>query len=103
MCIRDRANGGLNPNWADPYYQTFRTQDVFLFHRFAALGPRDGNTENTTSNFMLGFEGLLWDKVDVDFGMRYVQSRAISLGTNYVVGGLAQTAITAGGDNLYTP
>ncbi|MBE2210700.1 MAG: TonB-dependent receptor, partial [Xanthomonadaceae bacterium] len=97
------ANGGLNPNWADPYYQTFRTQDVFLFHRFAALGPRDGNTENTTSNFMLGFEGLLWDKVDVDFGMRYVQSRAISLGTNYVVGGLAQTAITAGRYNIYNP
>ncbi len=97
------ANGGLNPNWADPYYQTFRNQDVFLFHRFAALGPRDGNTENTTSNFMLGFEGLLWDKEDVDFGMRYVQSRAISLGTNYVVGGLAQAAITAGRYNIYNP
>lgn len=97
------ANGGLNPNWEDPYYQQFRTQDLFLFHRFAALGARDGNTENTTSSFMLGFEGLLWDKVDLDFGMRYVQSRAISLGTNYVVGGLAQTAITAGRYNIYNP
>lgn len=95
--------GGLNPNATDPYYAQFAGRDLFLFHRFAALGARDGNTENTTSSFMLGFEGLLWDKVDVDFGARYVQSRAISLGTNYVVGGLAQTAINAGRYNIYNP
>src|SRR5690606_15357623 len=49
--------GGNNPNAADPYYQSLNGQDIYLFHRFAALGNRDGSTENTTLSFTGGFEG----------------------------------------------
>ena len=115
--------GGNNPNAADPYYQTgtyqrqigvdanddpimqtynIADEDVYLMHRFAALGNRDGSTENTTLSFTGGFEGRL-GAVDLDFGMRYVQSRAVNLGTNYVVGGLAQNHITSGNYNIYDP
>ena len=99
--------GGNNPHAADPYYQSLNGQDIYLTHRFAALGNRDGSVENTTLSFTGGFEGRV-GAVDLDFGMRYVQSRALDLGTNYVVGGLAQTAITNGdptdgGYNIYDP
>jgi iron complex outermembrane recepter protein len=85
--------GGNNPNAADPYYQSLAGQNIYLFHRFAALGERDNFLENTTYNYNLGFEGRVADRFDVDFGARYVESRATNLGTNYVVGGLAQQAI----------
>ena len=94
--------GGNNPHAADPYYQSLNGQDIYLTHRFAALGNRDGSTENTTLSFTGGFEGRV-GAVDLDFGMRYVQSRAINLGTNYVVGGLAQNHITSGAYNIYDP
>ena len=94
-------NGGLNPNY-DPFYAGYADQDLYLYHRFAALGARDNFLENTTYNFMGGFQGTA-GIFDLDFGMRYVESRAVNLGTNYVVGGLAQTHITAGTYNIYNP
>lgn len=95
------ANGGLNPNY-DSYYAQFANRDLRLFHRFAALGPRDNTVENTTYSFMGGFEGRIGE-VDLDFGARYVESRAINLGKNYVVAGLAQNAINSGAYNIYDP
>ncbi|MBB3345013.1 TonB-dependent receptor [Luteimonas sp. RC10] len=94
--------GGNNPLASDPYYQQFATRDLLLYHRFAALGARDGRVENTTYDYLGGFRGRLGE-VDLEFGARYVESRATSLGTNYVVGGLAQQAITAGRYNIYDP
>lgn len=96
------ADGGLNPHWDDPYYASLANQELYLFHRFAALGPRDNSLENTTYNFLGGFEGRI-GKVDLDFGARYVESRAINLGSNYVVGPLAQAPITSGEYNIYDP
>lgn len=117
-------DGGLNPNWADPYYQAgtvvhtglrdaagnplpdvtvpIATSDILLYHRFAALGERDNNVETTTYNFGGGFEGRIGN-VDLDFGARYLESRSLNLGTNYVVGGLAQAAIDDGRYNIYDP
>ncbi|GAB1406311.1 TonB-dependent receptor [Thermomonas brevis] len=111
--------GGYNPNAADPYYQTamvrigtnadgtarmglLKDNPMYLFHRFAALGARDGSTENTTYDFLGGFQGTA-GMFDLDFGMRYSESRAMSLGLNYVVGGLAQAAIDRGAYNIYDP
>ena len=94
--------GGNNPNAADPYYQSLAGQDLFMFHRFAALGPRDGLVENTTTSYLGGFEGAL-GSVDLDVGARYIESRATDMGRNYVVGGLAQNAITSGAYNIYDP
>ena len=96
------AQGGLNPNWNDPYYQQFAGRDLFLFHRFAALGPRDSLAETTTSSFLGGFQGRI-GSVDLDVGGRYVEARATDMGYNYVVGGLAQAPITSGEYNIYDP
>ena len=103
---------GYNPNASDPYYADMWSQDpvtgeitgetLSLYHRFAALGPRDNNVENTTTNFAGGFEGMIGN-VGLDFGVRYVTSRAINLGNNYVVAGLAQPLITSGAYNIYDP
>lgn len=94
--------GGLNPHWDDEYYQQFASQDLFLFHRFAALGTRDSLDETTTHNILVGLEGQV-GRFNVDGGFRYSQSRATSMGRNYVVGGLAQNAITSGAYNIYDP
>lgn len=96
------ANGGLNPQFNDPYYQQFAGQDLYLRHRFAALGTRDNHTENTTYNYVGGFQGSV-GRVDLDFGMHYAESRAGSDGSNYVVAGLAQNAIDSGAYNIYDP
>ena len=116
--------GGLNPNWNDPYYQTgtithtglkdsagnavpdqvvpIATSDLLLYHRFAALGPRDNRVENTTTGFIGGIQGRIGE-IDVEFGARSVNSRAINIGQNYVVGGLAQAVIDSGRYNIYNP
>jgi iron complex outermembrane recepter protein len=95
--------GGNNPLAADPYYQQFANEEILLYHRFAALGERDNKVENTTYSYNLGFEGRVADRFDVDLGARYLESRATNLGTNYVVGPLAQAAITDGRYNIYDP
>lgn len=92
--------GGNNP-YADEY-QHLNGAPVYLTHRFAAGGPRDGHVENTVYDYMLGFEGRV-GVFDVDFGMRHAESRATDLGENYVVGGLAQQAIDSGAYNIYDP
>ncbi len=94
------AAGGYNPYYAD--YAQYANRNIYLFHRFASLGARDNQLENTTSSFLAGAEGRIGN-VDLDFGARYVESRALNLGTNYVVGGLAQTQITNGNYNIYDP
>lgn len=93
---------GYNPHATDPYYAALAGDTLSLYHRFAALGPRDNNVENTTTNFNGGFEGMIGN-VGLDFGVRYVESRAINLGENYVVAGLAQPYITSGAYNIYDP
>lgn len=95
------ADGGLNPYY-DDFYAQYANQDLFLFHRFAALGNRDSFSEVTTNNYTGGFQGRL-GAVDLDFGARYVESRGWDKGENYVVGGLAQAPITSGAYNIYDP
>lgn len=93
---------GYNPNASDPYYQSIADQTLSLYHRFAALGPRDNKVENTMTNYDGGFQGMIGN-VGVDFGVRYSNSRAINLGNNYVVAGLAQPLISNGTYNIYDP
>ncbi|MGI8561318.1 MAG: TonB-dependent receptor plug domain-containing protein [Luteimonas sp.] len=74
----------------------------FFRHRFAAAGPRDTSIDSTSYNFNLGFEGRI-NEVDVDFGIRRSDFQYFDLGRNYIVGGLAQTAISNGTYNPYDP
>ena len=94
--------GGLNPNAADPYYASLANQRLYLFHRFAALGPRDNHLVNDNYNFIAGFEGTI-GMFDVDFGGRYSESKGSNMGTNYVVAGLAQPYFNSGAYNIYNP
>jgi iron complex outermembrane recepter protein len=84
-------SAGYNPNV--PY---------FLRHRFAALGPRDTETDQNSYNLNVGFEGTIGDFF-VDFGLRHSEQQYYDLGRNYVVGGLAQAAIANGRYNIYDP
>lgn len=95
--------GGNNPHASDAYYQGLAGQTLYLFHRFAALGTRDSTTTETTNNYLMGFQGRVADKVDLDFGMRYSEASGMVIGKNYVVAGLAQAAIDSGAYNIYNP
>ena len=95
------ADGGLNPYY-DDYYAQFADQDLFMFHRFAALGNRDSYSEITTSNYAGGVRGMIGN-VELDVGARYNESRGWDKGENYVVAGLAQAPITSGDYNIYDP
>lgn len=94
------TNGGLNPEWLD--YQDVANQDLYFSHRFAALGPRDDNTDAHVYDVNLGFEGTIGG-FDIDAGIRNTESKYFSIGRNYVVGGLAQTFIQNGSYNIYDP
>ena len=94
--------GGLNPNYQDDTYQDLAGQDVFIAHRFDALGPRDSFGESTVYDLDVGAEGRIGDW-DLDFGMRHNEYRFVDLGKNYVVGELAQNFIDSGDYNMYDP
>lgn len=94
-------NGGLNPQY-DDYYAQFADVTLPLYHRFAALGPRDNQIRNETFSVSSGVEGVVGE-VDVSFGVRYVKGSAMNLGSNYVVGGLSQPFIDSGEYNIYDP
>ncbi len=74
----------------------------FMRHRFAALGNRDTLIDKNTYSAMWGAEGTIGD-LSLDFGGRISDSQFIELGRNYVVGGLAQEAISSGRYNVQDP
>jgi iron complex outermembrane recepter protein len=92
--------GGNNPDAAD--YQQYAGEDLFFYHRFAALGPRDAFIDSHIYDLDLGMQGRAGN-FDVEFGARYTESKYIDLGYNYVVGELAQGFIDSGDYNIYDP
>lgn len=94
------SEGGLNPVWED--FQDVAGQDLWFLHRFAALGPRDAYIDNNVYDVDAGVNGRIgnWD---LNAGFRHAESKFYDFGENYVVGGLAQTAITNGDYNIYDP
>lgn len=94
------SEGGLNPFWED--YQDKAGQDLWFIHRFAALGTRDGNTDNNAYDLTAGVQGH-YEGWDLDFGYRHSQSKFYDVGLNYPVGGLAQGFIDSGVYNIYDP
>ncbi|MDX1549079.1 MAG: TonB-dependent receptor, partial [Lysobacter spongiicola] len=83
-----------NPN---PGYITY------LYHRFAAAGNRDNNTNSNVYDINLGFDGRLSDNADLRAGVRYNTYDYKEFGKNYIVGSLAQQAINNGSYNIYDP
>ncbi|QDH71691.1 TonB-dependent receptor [Lysobacter alkalisoli] len=81
---------------------TGTTDTIYLTHRFAALGPRDGNIDSNLYDFMLGFEGRVGN-VDLDFGVRRNEYKTSDVGRNYVVAAIAGAMIESGEYNIYDP
>ena len=76
---------------------------TYFYHRFAAAGNRDGLTDTTNSDFLVGFQGQLTDKVSVDFGIRRTDYKYGDIGRGYVLGSLANAAANDGSYNLSDP
>jgi len=75
----------------------------YLYHRFAAAGNRDGTTDSDVYDFNFGFQGRVFDTVDVDVGVRQSEFKYFDLGRNYIVRSLAEAAINSGAYNLFNP
>lgn len=76
---------------------------VNLYHRFAAAGPRDNFTDNNYYNLTMGLQGRIFDKVDVDVGIRRSDSQYYELGRNYIVRPLAAQYINDGTYDIFNP
>ncbi|AXA83397.1 TonB-dependent receptor [Lysobacter oculi] len=72
-----------------------------LYHRMAAGGNRDTSSDANVTDLLLGFQGRVWDKVDLDFGIRRSNYRYNEFGTGYSVNPLLVAALEAG-DYLVT-
>ena len=73
------------------------------YHRFAAAGNRDNFTDTTNSDFLLGFQGQLTDKISTDFGLRRTDYKYVETGRGYIIQTLAEQAIAAGDYVLTDP
>jgi iron complex outermembrane recepter protein len=80
----------------------FGDQDVYVYHRFAALGTRDNDTDANVYDLSGIFTGEIGD-ITVDAGARYNQYQYYELGKNYVVVPVAAAYIADGTYNLENP
>ncbi|AVP99031.1 TonB-dependent receptor [Ahniella affigens] len=76
---------------------------AFIRHRFAAVGPRDNNTDENAYDIMIGFKGRVADAVDLEFGARQFENQAYELGRNYIVTRLAERSIQNGSYDVRDP
>ena len=67
-----------------------------LYHRMAAGGNRDTTSDANVTDLLLGFQGRVWDKVDLDFGIRRSNYRYNEFGTGFSVNPLLVAALEAG-------
>ena len=75
---------------------------VQIRHRFAALGNRDNNVDNWSTDFLFGAEGSIGD-VFVDFGARKTKTKTYEIGRNYLMGSNARAAMDSGAYMLNDP
>lgn len=99
------ANSPNNPtNPASPFYNAANGENrqVLYRHRFAALGNRDNQVDNWSTDFLVGVEGQIGDMV-VDFGARKSKSKTYEIGRNYLMGSNAKRAVDNGSYMLNDP
>ncbi|WP_010179932.1 TonB-dependent siderophore receptor [Glaciecola sp. HTCC2999] len=98
------SDGSVNPLYDSAFGAAIGgdNQDVNVRHRFAALGTRDGDVENTTSDLLVGFEGDI-DGILVDFGVRRNLSKTFDIGRNYVVTPIATEYFNSGRYDIRNP
>jgi len=76
---------------------------AFIYHRFAAAGPRDGYVDNRVLDVNVGATWRASDRLEVDLGMRRSNARFNEVGTGYIVTPLAEAAAADGRYNLADP
>ncbi|MET0656007.1 MAG: TonB-dependent receptor [Pseudoxanthomonas sp.] len=78
-------------------------QGAYIYHRYAAAGNRDGFVDNAVTDFTLGFQGQINDRIAVDFGIRRSDAKFKETGRGYIVTPLAEAAAADGSYNLFDP
>ncbi|MBV2128125.1 TonB-dependent receptor plug domain-containing protein [Arsukibacterium indicum] len=78
-----------NPN-AVAYDPAFvgANEEVFFYHRFAAMGNRDNTIDNENVDFLIGSMGRIGE-IDIDFGARRVRNQTVGLGDGYLAASTA--------------
>ena len=90
-----------SPN--NPTTGTANEQTVYLWHRFAAAGNRDNFIDNTVANALVGFQGRVANRFDVDFGAAFTKSKSIEQGRGYIMASAAEAAINSGDYDIFNP
>ncbi|QNA88177.1 TonB-dependent receptor [Massilia sp. Dwa41.01b] len=76
---------------------------IDVYHRTAAAGNRDTNTDAWLSNVAAGFQGKLANNIDLDVGAAYTRSTYKELGRNYIVRPILEQYANSGLYDLYNP
>ncbi|MGK0372086.1 MAG: iron complex outermembrane receptor protein, partial [Glaciecola sp.] len=98
----DSINNPTNP--LSPFYDVANgdQREVNVRHRFAALGNRDSEVDNWSTDFFVGVEGEINDMF-VDFGIRKSKSKTYDIGRNYLMSSNARRALDSGDYLLNDP
>ena len=76
---------------------------TYYYHRFAAAGNRDSSMEVVRGEFLVGFQGALTDRLDLEVGLRRTDEKLIDLGSGYIVSDLANRLANDGSYDLSDP
>jgi iron complex outermembrane receptor protein len=96
-------NNPTNPN--SPLYDPslgLDPQAVNWWHRFDALGNRDGTVTTQQLDFLIGTTGIVGN-AEVEFGLRHTDNRTSDVGRNYLLRSAASALIESGAYNLLDP
>lgn len=96
-------NNPTNP--ASPFYDPAEGLDpqvALIFHRFDALGNRDGTVTNKLTNIQFGTTGQV-GKVTVDAGVSRSNNRTFDIGNNYLLRSAALGYLNSGEYMLNNP
>jgi iron complex outermembrane receptor protein len=96
-------NNPTNPN--SPLYDPslgLDPQAVNWWHRFDALGNRDGTVTSQQLDFLIGTTGQI-GRAEVEFGLRHTDNRDDTVGKNYLLRSAAVNLIESGAYDLANP
>ena len=96
-------NNPTNPN--SPLYDPslgLDPQSVNWWHRFDALGNRDGTVTTQQLDFLIGTTGQVGN-AEVEFGLRHTDNRTSDVGRNYLLRSAAFALIEDGSYSLADP
>jgi iron complex outermembrane receptor protein len=98
----DSINNPTNP--ASPFYNVANGEqrEVNVRHRFAALGNRDNEVDNWSTDFFVGIEGD-YNDMFIDLGVRKTKSKTYEIGRNYLMSSNARRALDSGDYLLNDP